>query len=110
MAKNYGHKILNFLKTALVKIAAVLEPVLDVLIDIGTAIVSAFIAKKVGNDALSEALQEGVEDAAEVIKDVDLTELIKGHEGIYCCYASFSDSAETLELAGVEAIITSDEG
>jgi len=102
MAKNIGHKILNFLKTVLVKIAAVLEPVLDVLIDIGTAIVSAFIAKKVGNDALSEALQEGVEDAAEVIKDVDLTELIKGHVG--------SESAETLELAGVEAIITSDEG
>lgn len=102
MAKNIGHKILNFLKTALVKIVAVLEPAFDVLIDIGTAIVSAFIAKKVGNDVLSEALQEGVKDVGEVIRDVDLTEIIKDHVG--------GEAAETLELAGAEVIITGDEG
>ncbi len=47
MPNNIGQKILNFLSTALVRMASAIEQIFDVIVDMGSACIRAFIVKTV---------------------------------------------------------------
>lgn len=81
MPNNIGQKILNFLSTALVRMASAIEQIFDVIVDMGSACIRAFIVKTVDNEHVEDILVGALDDAVEMAKDLDVTSIIESAAG-----------------------------